>query len=247
MSGHNKWSTIKHKKAAADAKRGKVFTKIIKEITIAARMGGGDLESNPRLRTAISSARSSNMPMDNISRAIKKGTGELEGVSYEEVVYEGYGPGGVAFIVEAMTDNKNRTVAEVRKLFSKAGGNMGETGCVGWMFDKKGQIIVKKEVADEEKIMDVALEAGAEDVQDSGEIWEILTDPTELYIVNEAIEKEGIAIEETTLARLPQNLTSVEGKVAEQVLRLVETLEESEDVQNVWANYDIDFSAVTEQ
>ncbi len=246
MSGHNKWSTIKHKKGAADAKRGKIFTKLIKEITIAAKAGGGDVDGNPRLRTAVQAAKAANMPMDNVTRAIKKGTGELEGVNYEEIVYEGYGPGGVAVIVEATTDNRNRTVAEIRRIFSKSGGNLGENGCVGWMFDRKGQIIIKKENATEEQLMDIALEAGAEDVVDSDPVWEVLTDMTDLYVVNEAIEKAGIQIEESKLARVPQNLVKVEGKVAEQVLRMMEALDDCDDTQDVFANYDIDFSSITE-
>jgi len=247
MSGHNKWSTIKHKKGAADAKRGKIFTKLIKEITIAAKGGGGDPDGNPRLRTAMQNAKAANMPIDNVTRAIKKGTGELEGVNYEEIVYEGYGPAGVAVIVETMTDNKNRTVAAIRSIFSKAGGNLGENGCVGWMFDRKGQVIVKKDIASEEKLMDIVLEAGAEDVVDSGEVWEILTDTADLYSVTEALTKAEIAFEESSIARIPQNLTSVEGKVAEKILKLMETLDDNDDVQNVYANYDIDFSSVTGQ
>ncbi len=246
MSGHNKWSTIKHKKGAADAKRGKIFTKLIKEITIAARQGGGDPDGNPRLRTAMIAAKSSNMPMDNVIRAIKKGTGEIEGVNYEEIVYEGYGPGGVAMIVEALTDNKNRTVAEIRNIFGKSGGNLGENGCVGWMFDRKGRIVVLKENVEEDKIMDLALEAGAEDVRDEGDVWEIITDMADLYTVNEAITSAEITVEETVVARIPQNVVAVEGKVAEQVLRLVEKLEDCDDVQEVYANYDIDFSKITE-
>ncbi len=244
MSGHNKWSSIKHKKGAADAKRGKIFTKVIKEITIAARSGGGLPENNPRLRTAILAAKSANMPLDNVTRAIKKGTGELEGVTYEEITYEGYAPGGVAVIVDVTTDNKNRTVSEIRRIFSKAGGNMGEAGCVGWMFERKGQIIIKKESISEEKIMEVALEAGADDVVDMEEVWEVRTQVADLYTISDIITKAGIAIEESKLARIPQNTIKVEGKVAEQVLKLVEILEDNDDVQEVYANYDIDFSTV---
>ncbi len=247
MSGHNKWSSIKYKKAAADAKRGKIFTKLIKEITIAARNGGGDMDSNARLRTAVRNAKAANMPIDNVTRAIKKGTGELEGVSYDELTYEGYGPGGVAVMIDVLTDNKNRTVAEIRKIFSKSGGNMGESGSVNWMFERKGQIIVNKENATEEQLMEIALEAGAEDVIDSDPVWEILTEATELYSVTEALEKAGIKVEESKLSRIPQNTIKVEGKVAEQVLRLVETLEEHDDVQDVYANYDIDFSKVIQE
>ncbi|MCK5807559.1 YebC/PmpR family DNA-binding transcriptional regulator [bacterium] len=245
MSGHNKWSSIKHKKGAADAKRGKIFTKIIKEITIASRDGGGDPDANPRLRTAMQNAKAANMPVDNVTRAIKKGTGELEGVSYDEITYEGYGPGGVAFIVDTLTDNKNRTVAEVRSIFGKAGGNLGATNSVNWMFERKGRIIILKENATEEKLMDAALEAGAEDVLDEDTVWEVRTEPNDLYAVAEIIEK-AFAVEESKLARIPQNMTAVEGKVAEQVIRLVETLEDSDDVQDVWANFLVDFSKMAQ-
>ena len=247
MSGHNKWSSIKHKKGAADAKRGKVFTKIIKEITIAAKDGGGDPDGNPRLKTAIQSAKGANMPQDNIIRAIKKGTGELEGVSYEEVTYEGYGPGGVAVIVDCTTDNKNRTVAEIRRIFSKSGGNMGESGCVNWMFDRKGEIIIDKEGVEEEKVMDVALEAGAEDVIDNETVWAVRTEVSDFYAVSTALENATFEVKEAKLSRIPQNFVTVEGKVAEQVLRLVESLEESDDVQDVYANYDIDFTKIIEE
>lgn len=247
MSGHNKWSSIKHKKGAADAKRGKIFTKLIKEITIAAKDGGGDPDGNPRLKTAIQSAKAANMPQDNIIRAIKKGTGELEGVSYEEVTYEGYGPGGVAVMVDCTTDNKNRTVAEIRRIFSKSAGNMGESGCVNWMFDRKGQIIIEKEGVSEEQIMNMALEAGAEDVVDMETVWEIRTEVTDLYAVSTALAEAGFTIEESKLSRIPQNFIKVEGKTAEQVLRLVETLEDSDDVQDVYANYDIDFTKIIEE
>ncbi|HNW15549.1 MAG TPA: YebC/PmpR family DNA-binding transcriptional regulator [bacterium] len=247
MSGHNKWSTIKHKKGAADAKRGKIFTKIIKEITIAAKAGGGNPDGNPRLKTALLSAKSANMPQDNIIRAIKKGTGELEGITYEEVTYEGYGPGGVAVMVDCTTDNKNRTVAEMRRLFQKAGGNMGESGCVNWMFERKGQIIIPKENITEDQIMNDALEAGAEDVIDSETVWEIRTALSDLYAVSSALSEKGYEVEESKISRIPQNFVKVEGKVAEQALRLVEMLEESDDVQDVFANYDIDFSTITEE
>jgi len=247
MSGHNKWSSIKHKKGAADAKRGKIFTKLIKEITIAAKAGGGDPDGNPRLKTAIQSAKGANMPQDNIVRAVKKGTGELEGVSYEEVTYEGYGPGGVAVMVDCTTDNKNRTVAEIRRIFSKSGGNMGESGCVNWMFDRKGQIIIQKEAITEEQIMDVALEAGAEDVVDMDAVWEIRTEVADLYAVSTALTEAGFNIEESKLSRIPQNFVKVEGKTAEQVLRLVESLDDSDDVQDAYANYDIDFTKIIEE
>lgn len=241
MSGHNKWSSIKHKKGAADAKRGKIFTKIIKEITIASRDGGGDPDANPRLRTAMQNAKAANMPVDNVTRAIKKGTGELEGVSYDDITYEGYGPGGAAFIVDTLTDNKNRTVAEIRSIFGKAGGSLGATGSVNWMFERKGQIIILKENATEEALMDAALEAGAEDVLDSDTVWEVRTEPNDLYAVAEIIEK-AFTVEESKLARIPQNTTAVNGKTAEQVIRLYETLEDSEDVQDVWANFLVDLS-----
>ncbi len=247
MSGHNKWSTIKHKKSAADAKRGKLFTKLIKEITIAARVGGGNPDGNPRLRTAIQNARAASMPLDNITRAIKKGTGELEGEAIEEVTYEGYGPGGVAIMVDATTDNKNRTVSEIRRIFAKGGGNMGESGCVGWMFDKKGQITIKKEAVTEDKLMELVLEAGGEDVVDAGDFWQVLTKPADLYAVNDALQKAGIPIEESTTARIPQNTIKVEGKVAAQVLKLIEALEDSDDVQSVYANFDADPDSIPEE
>lgn len=240
MSGHNKWSSIKHKKGAADAKRGKLFTKLIKEITIAAKAGGGDPNGNPRLRTAIQNARAASMPIDNITRAIKKGTGELEGEAFEEMTYEGYGPGGVAIMVDVTTDNKNRSVSEIRRVFSKAGGNMGEAGCVGWMFEKKGQITIKKELVTEEKLMEIALDAGAEDVVDAGDFWQVLTKPADLYAVNDSIQKAGLTIEESMLSRIPQNTIKVEGRVAEQVMKLIEALEDNDDVSNVYDNSDID-------
>ncbi|MBO4711938.1 YebC/PmpR family DNA-binding transcriptional regulator [bacterium] len=247
MSGHNKWSTIKHKKGAADAKRGKIFTKLIKEITIAAKGGGGDPDGNPRLKTAIQSAKAANMPLDNITRAIKKGTGELEGSSYEEATYEGYGPGGVAVMVDCLTDNKNRTVSEIRRIFTKAGGNMGNNGCVNWMFSQKGQIIIPKEGVDEEKLMEDALEAGAEDVIDNDEVWEIRTDMGDVYAVSGVLTEKGYQFEEAKIARIPQNFVKVEGKVAEQVLKLMEAFDDSDDVQDVYANYDIDFSQLPEE
>ena len=247
MSGHNKWSTIKHKKGAADAKRGKIFTKLIKEITIAAKGGGGDPDGNPRLKTAIQSAKAANMPLDNITRAIKKGTGELEGSSYEEVTYEGYGPGGVAMMIDCLTDNKNRTVSEIRRIFTKAGGNMGNNGCVNWMFSQKGQIIIPKEGVDEEKLMEDALEAGAEDVIDNDEVWEIRTDMGDVYAVSGVLTEKGYQFEEAKIARIPQNFVKVEGKVAEQVLKLMEAFDDSDDVQDVYANYDIDFSQLPEE
>jgi len=239
MSGHNKWSSIKHKKGAADAKRGKIFSKIIKEITVAARMGGGDPTANPRLRAAISTAKTENMPKDNIERAIKKGTGELEGVSYEEIVYEGYAPGGAAVLIECLTDNKNRAVAEVRHLFSKAGGNLGENGCVAWMFDKKGLIVVNKDKVDEDQLMEIAIDAGAEDVNDEGEAFEVITDIGDFESVKEAIEKASIAIEMAEISMIPQNMLALQGKEAEQTIRLMDALEDCDDVQKVYTNADI--------
>ncbi|GLI40149.1 YebC/PmpR family DNA-binding transcriptional regulator [Geobacter hydrogenophilus] len=238
MSGHNKWSTIRHKKGAADAKRGKIFTKIIKEITVAAKLGGGDPNGNPRLRSAVDKAKAENMPKDNIERAIKKGTGELEGVNYEEIVYEGYGPGGVAVLVECMTDNRNRTVGDVRSTFTKCNGNMGETGCVSWMFDKKGLIVVSKD-ADFEKLFEVALEAGAEDVADEEEQYEVLTDPTSFIEVRDALEKAGFAHESAEITMIPQTMVKLDGKNAENMLKLMDRLEDNDDVQNVYANFDI--------
>ena len=239
MSGHSKWSTIKHKKAATDAKRGKIFTKFIKEITIAARMGGGDPEANPRLRTAINAARAENMPKDNMDRAIKKGTGELEGVNYEEVTYEGYGAGGAAVFIESLTDNKNRTVADIRYIFSKAGGNMGESGCVDYMFDKKGYLVVEKSATDEDTLMEAALDAGAEDVREDGDNFEVITEPGDFEAVQAAIATAGIATIAAEVTMLPQTVTPVAGKEAEQVLRLMETLEDCDDVQKVYTNADL--------
>jgi YebC/PmpR family DNA-binding regulatory protein len=239
MSGHSKWSTIKHKKAAKDAKRGKIFTKLIKEITVAARMGGGDINANPRLRTAVLTARSNSMPSENIDRAIKKGTGELEGVTYEEIQYEGYGPGGVAIIAQVLTDNKNRTVSEIRRMFSKHGGNMGETGCVGWMFAKKGILTVDKSQVDEDRLMDVALDAGAEDVRDEGEVFEVVTEPEDFEKVKERLDQEKIAVVSGQISLLPKNTVDVDAKNVEQVLKLSEELEDHDDVQNVAANFNI--------
>lgn len=239
MSGHSKWSTIKHKKGAADAKRGKIFTKLIKEITVAARMGGGDIDSNPRLRTAVVAAKAQNMPKDNLERAIKKGTGDLEGVNYEEILYEGYGPGGVAVLVECLTDNKNRTIADVRYIFSKAGGNIGTDGCVAWMFDKKGLISIAKEDSDENTLMEIALEAGAEDVKDEGDCFEIITDPADFDTVKEAVEAADIKIEMAEVTMIPQTQTSLEGKEAEQMVRFMEALDDCDDIQKFYTNADI--------
>ncbi len=239
MSGHSKWSTIKRKKGAVDAKRGKIFTKLIKEITVAARSGGGDADANPRLRTAINAAKTENMPKDNIERAIKKGTGELEGVSYEESTYEGYGPGGAAVLVESLTDNKNRAVAEIRHIFAKRGGNLGENGCVAWMFDKKGYISIDRESVSEEKLMEVALEAGAEDVREDDSSFEVITAPEDFETVKEAIEAADIPYDEAEVTMLPQNMTALEGKEAEQMMLLMEALDDCDDVQKVYTNADI--------
>jgi len=239
MSGHSKWSTIKHKKAATDAKRGKIFTKLIKEITIAARMGGGDPDANPRLRTALIAARAENMPKDNMERAVKKGTGELEGVSYEEVTYEGYGAGGAAVFVESLTDNKNRTVADIRYIFSKAGGNLGESGCVAYLFDKKGYLVVEKSTVDEDTLMEVALDAGAEDVREDGDNFEVITEPGDFEAVKTAMDAAGIATIDAEVTMLPQTVTPVAGKEAEQMMRLMENLEDCDDVQQVYTNADL--------
>jgi YebC/PmpR family DNA-binding regulatory protein len=247
MSGHSKWHTIKHKKAAADAKRGRVFTKIIKEITVAARIGGGDPAANPRLRTVLAAAKAANMPKDNIDKAIKKGTGELPGVSYEELFYEGYGPGGVAVYVNALTDNRNRTLPEIRHLFSKYGGNLGESNCVSWMFEKKGYVVVSKAKASEDLLLELVLEAGGEDVRDDGGNWEILTPPERLEQVREAIASKGVEITSAEISMIPKNTVKLEGKKAQQLLAMMEGLEEHEDVQNVWANFDIDESEIGEE
>jgi YebC/PmpR family DNA-binding regulatory protein len=239
MSGHSKWSTIKHKKAAKDAKRGKLFTKLIKEISVAAKLGGGDVNANPRLRTAVTTARANSLPADNIERAIKKGTGELEGVTYDEVTYEGYGPGGAAVLVMAMTDNRNRTVSELRHLFGRFGGNMGETGCVGWMFSKKGILTVDKAAADEERLMEVALDAGADDVSDDGDAFTVSTTPDGFEAVREALEKAKIATTSAAVSMVPSTTLSLTGTQAEQTLKLVEELEDHDDVQEVASNFDI--------
>jgi YebC/PmpR family DNA-binding regulatory protein len=239
MSGHSKWSSIKHKKAAKDAKRGKIFTKMIKEITVAARMGGGDINANPRLRTAVTTAKASSMPADNIERAIKKGTGELEGVSYEEINYEAYGPAGVAIMVSVLTDNRNRTVAEIRNIFDKNGGNLGATGCVGWMFSKKGLITIDKSAAAEERVFEVALDAGADDIGDGGEVFEVTTGPERLEDVKTALEAAGIVVASAEVAMVPQSTVTLRGREAEQTLKLLEVLEDHDDVQKVAANVDI--------
>ena len=238
MSGHNKWSTIKHKKGAADAKRGKIFTKLIKEISVAAKLGGGDPAGNPRLRTAVDKAKEENMPKDNIERAIKKGTGGMEGVNYEEITYEGYGPGGVAVLVEVMTDNRNRTVSDVRSIFTKCNGNMGETGCVSWIFDKKGLIVFPKDT-DLEKLFEIALEAGADDVSEEEEQIEVVTDPATFIDVRTALEKAGFKYDSAEVTMIPQTMVKLEGKQAESMLKMMDRLEDNDDVQNVYANFDI--------
>ncbi len=240
MAGHSKWAGIKHKKAIVDAKRGKVFTKVAKELTVAAKLGGGDPAMNPRLRTAIAKGKSVNMPNDNIERAIQKGTGELPGVVYDEITYEGYGVGGVAVMVEIMTDNKNRTVAEIRTIFAKAGGQMGENGCVAWMFNKKGLIIVDKETIGEDELLEIALDAGAEDMSTEGDVYEITTPPEALEDVKAAMEAKNVKTENAEVTMIPQNTIKIEAEdPAKKMLRLMENLEDQDDVQNVYANYDI--------
>ena len=239
MSGHSKWSSIKHKKALKDARRGKLFTKLIKEITVAARMGGGDVNANPRLRTAVLTARQNSMPTDNIERAINKGTGELEGVTYDEVTYEGYGPGGVAIIVHALTDNRNRTVADVRSAFQKFGGNLGASGSVAWMFQKCGLVTVERAGIDEDRVLEVALDAGADDVRESGDILEVVTAPDRFDAVKTALEKTGVPLASAEVTMMPQSTVSISGKNAEHMVRLLEALEDHDDVQSVSSNMDI--------
>ncbi len=239
MSGHSKWSTIKRKKGAADAKRGKTFTKIIKEIMVAARMGGGDINANPRLRTAVLAAKAENMPRDNIDRAIKKGTGELEGVNYEEITYEGYGPGGVAMLLDVMTDNKNRTVAEVRHILAKQNGNLGEGGCVSWVFEKKGLLSIDKAGVDEDRLMEAALDAGALDIKDSGKEFDVTTSPASFDSVKKKLEESGFKSTYAEVTMVPQTTVRITGKEAEQMLKLMEGLEDLDDVQKVYANFDI--------
>ena len=246
MSGHSKWSTIKRKKGAADEKRGKIFTTIIKEITVAARMGGGDESSNPRLRKAIVKAKDNNMPQDNIKRAIMKGTGELPGVNYEEGTYEGFGPGGVAIFLEVLTDNKKRTVADIRHLMSKHGGNLGENGSVAWMFDKRGQIIIHASAGEEDDVFESALDCGAEDFEIEEDTFLIFTDPTELIYVKDKLEEKGFSIHSAEVEMVPKNLQKVEKKDVEKILQLMEDLEENEDIKNVFANFDIDKSDLPE-
>jgi YebC/PmpR family DNA-binding regulatory protein len=239
MSGHSKWATIKHKKGALDAKRGKIFTRLIKEITIAAKQGGGDPDGNPRLRGAIAAAKAENMPADNIKRAIQRGTGELEGVSYEEITYEGYGPGGVAIIVEVLSDNKNRAVSEVRHAFSKNGGNMGAEGAVAWMFTKKGVIVIAKDAASEDKLTEIVLDAGAEDLSDEGENWEVLCAPADYEAVTNALKAAKITPEHAEVTMISSTYTKLEGTQATAMMRLLETLEDLDDTQNVYSNFDM--------
>ena len=242
MAGHSKWANIKHRKGRQDAARGKIFTKLIREITVAAREGGGDETSNPRLRAAILGAKAENMPSANIDRAVKKGTGELGGESFEGAIYEGYGPGGVALFVETLTDNKNRTVSEVRHLFSKYNGNMAETGSVAWIFDQKGLVVVPREGVDEEELMMVALEAGAEDIMEEEMIFEVYAQLPAFEPVRKAVEEAGIPIERAELTRIPKNTVPVEGKIAQQLITLLEMLEDNDDVQKVYANFEMDDS-----
>jgi YebC/PmpR family DNA-binding regulatory protein len=240
MSGHSKWHTIKHKKGAADAKRGKIFTRIIKELTIAARNGGGDVDMNPRLRTIVAEAKSVNMPADNIKRAIRRGTGEEEGLIYDEIMYEGYGPGGVAVLVDTITDNRNRTVSEIRHIFGKYGGNLGEANSVGWMFEKKGLVVVDKKAAAEDALMNVALDAGADDMTDDGESWEVTCGPDAHQAVVDAIKATGVEPVRSEVAMLPKNYVTLEGNAIRQMMKLMEALDDSDDTRNVWTNADFD-------
>jgi len=240
MSGHSKWHTIKHKKGAADAKRGKIFTRLIKELTVAARGGGGDPDMNPRLRTIIAEAKANNMPRENIERAIRRGTGEEPGVSYEEITYEGYGPGGVALLIQSLTDNKNRTVGEIRHMLGKYNGNLAAENSVAWMFHRKGQVLVEKEKADEEKLLEVALEAGADDMSDDGGVWEIVCAPERFESVRDAVKALGLEPASAEVAMIPQNYVKLTGKDASVMLKLMEALDDHDDVQHVWANFDIE-------
>jgi YebC/PmpR family DNA-binding regulatory protein len=239
MSGHSKWSTIKHKKGATDAKRGKIFTKVIKEITVAARIGGGDVDGNPRLRLAVQKAKEVNMPQENVTRAIKKGTGELEGVQYQEISYEGYGPGGVAIFMEVMTDNKNRTISELRAVLDKNGGNMGENGCVAWIFEKKGTITIMTPEKDEEELLELVMDAGGDDLQTVDDHYEITTSIETFESVRKAIENSGIKVQSAELTRIPQNMVNVEEKNCKSLLRLMDMLEDHDDIQKVYSNFDI--------
>jgi YebC/PmpR family DNA-binding regulatory protein len=240
MSGHSKWHTIKHKKGALDAKRGKLFTRLIKEMTVAARNGGGDINTNPRLRTVVAEAKAANMPAENIKRAVQRGTGELPGVTYDEISYEGYGPGGAAVIIECMTDNKNRTVGEIRHMLGKHGGSLGESNSVAWMFSKKGYIVIEKAGLDEEKLLNTVLEAGGDDMRDDGDNWEIITEPASFEAVRDAVKALGIEPATAQVAMLPQNYVKLEGKEAAAMVRLMDAIEDHDDVQNVWSNFDIE-------
>ena len=246
MSGHSKWHSIKHKKGAADAKRGKIFTRLIREITVAARDGGGDPDMNPRLRKAVSDAKAANMPNDNIDRGIKRGTGELEGVSYDEITYEAYGPGGVAVLIETMTDNRNRTVAEIRHLLSKNNGNLGESGSVSWMFDRKGYFVVSKDEKPEDELFEIAIEAGAEDMKDDDENLEIFTGQENFEGVRDALKTAGISTQVAEISMIPQNFIKLEGTDAQQMLKLYDAIDDHDDVQNIYSNFDIDEAAAAE-
>lgn len=244
MSGHSKWATIKHKKGALDAKRGKIFTRLIKEIMVAAKAGGGDPDGNPRLRSAIAAAKAENMPNDNIARAVKRGTGEIEGASYEDITFEGYGPGGVAVIVEVLTDNRNRAVSEIRHAFSKHGGNLGESGSVSYMFSKKGQIIVAKETADEDKLTEIVLDAGAEDLSEDGDYWQITTAPSDFQAVKDAVTNAGITPESAEVTMIPSTYQKLEGTQAAAMNRLIDAIEDLDDTQNLYTNFDMDEASV---
>jgi YebC/PmpR family DNA-binding regulatory protein len=246
MSGHSKWHSIKHKKAAADSKRGRIFTRLIKEMTVAARAGGGDLDANPRLRLIVNTAKASNMPAENIKRAIMRGTGELPGVNYEEVTYEGYGPGGVAIFMRVLTDNRNRTVAELRHVLSKNGGNLGESGCVAWMFERKGYFVVEKASASEEKLFDLVLGNGGDDLKEDGDNFEVFCAPESFETLKAALEGASIPTAAAEVSMVPQNYVKLEGKEAQTMLKLMEALEDQEDIQNVWSNFDIDEAAMQE-
>jgi len=246
MSGHSKWHSIKHKKAAADSKRGRIFTRLIKEMTVAARFGGGDIDSNPRLRLVVATAKASNMPAENIKRAIMRGTGELPGVSYEDVNYEGYGPGGVAIFMRALTDNRNRTVAELRHILSKNGGNLGEAGCVAWMFERKGYFVVEQSAASEEALLDLILNHGGDDMSEDGDNFEVFCAPENFETLKAALEQASIPTAAAEISMVPQNYVKLEGKDAQTMMKLMEALEEQEDIQNVWANFDIDEAAMQE-
>ena len=246
MSGHSKWHSIKHKKAATDSKRGRIFTRLIKEIAVAARSGGGDLDSNPRLRLLISTAKAANMPAENIKRAIMRGTGELPGVSYDEINYEGYGPGGAAIFMRTLTDNRNRTVAELRHILSKCGGNLGEAGCVGWMFDRKGYFVVEKTASSEETLLDLVLGNGGDDMREDGDNFEIFCTPEKFELLKAALEAAAVPTAAAEVSMMPQNYVKLEGKEAQTMLKLMEALEDQEDIQNVWSNFDVDEAAIQE-